>query len=292
MNSVYKKFSLFHYNIGFFDFNQNNIFFNRKINWLKHSYKDRFFADPFILDVRTNVIKVLVEEFSYKEWKGKISLLTIDKETFILKEIKVLLDIDTHLSFPFIFRNNKDIYVIPENSASGSLNIYKYDSKSECLSFEKKLINEPIIDPVLFKKNNSFILFGTIRDKKENKDLYAWESNELFGDYVLKTCSPIISSAKLGRRGGDFFEYENNLFSVSQNCLTTYGESLNICKITNLSSTDIKESLEAVITPDQNYSEGLHTFNCYKNICVVDGLTYLFSPFRKIKRVISLKAKK
>lgn len=43
------------------------------IHWMKHSYTDRWFADPYLLEVTDKQIVVLVEEFCYKLRKGRIA---------------------------------------------------------------------------------------------------------------------------------------------------------------------------------------------------------------------------
>ena len=54
------------YNIGFIDGDLKDIIEGKlpiEVNWLNHPYRDRWFADPFILDVTDNEIWVLVEEW-------------------------------------------------------------------------------------------------------------------------------------------------------------------------------------------------------------------------------------
>ena len=52
------------YNIGFVDGDLQSVIDGKplKVNWLEHSYTDRWFADPFILDVTDREIMVLVED--------------------------------------------------------------------------------------------------------------------------------------------------------------------------------------------------------------------------------------
>lgn len=281
MSSI-KKLSLFHYNIGFFDFNADILTgLNMKIHWLKHPYKDRFFADPFILDVRNDEIKVLVEEFVYKDWKGRISLLTIDKHSFCLKSTETLLELESHLSFPFIYREKGEIYVIPENSASGSLSAYKYigGELHKC----NKLINEPVIDPVVIKINDRYFLLGSILGKNENSDLFIWESDRLLGSYKMTGYCPVLNNMpECARRGGDFFDFRGKTYSAVQNCRYNYGESLNICNVKKISGSELDEQIITILHPDSRYKYGLHTFNMFDDLCVVDGLTYLFRPLHKL----------
>ena len=143
---------------------------------MKHLYKDRFFADPFILDIKNDVIEVLVEEFIYKEWKGRITLLTVDRNSFELVSRKVLLDLKTHLSFPFIFRENTQIYVAPENSKSGQFSIYEYDDNKQQLTYVNALVKLPLVDSIIYKFDNQYFILGSIQNGNENRELYLWTS--------------------------------------------------------------------------------------------------------------------
>ena len=92
---------------------------NPKIHWVKKRINDRWFADPFILDVTESEIIILAEEYCYDIRRGRIARVVIDCKTFEEKGFEIILDLPTHLSFPFIIRQNGKVYLIPENSASG-----------------------------------------------------------------------------------------------------------------------------------------------------------------------------
>ena len=80
MNILNKAF-YYTWNIGFVERNVEDIIVSDDtmvdVHWVKHNYKDRFFADPFILSVNDKVIKVLVEDFPYYDKYGMISLLML-----------------------------------------------------------------------------------------------------------------------------------------------------------------------------------------------------------------------
>lgn len=72
------------WNIGFCVLSPNTLLQERKlnsINWLKHSYRDCFFADPFIYDVTETEIIVFVEEFVFNRPPGLLVELRIDRKT-------------------------------------------------------------------------------------------------------------------------------------------------------------------------------------------------------------------
>lgn len=68
--SVIKYFERSVWNIGFIKCEPGELLEGKKkierVQWLKHSYKDRFFADPFFLSVTEERLEVLVEEYLYK----------------------------------------------------------------------------------------------------------------------------------------------------------------------------------------------------------------------------------
>ena len=103
-----------------------------EVHWLQHGYKDRFFADPFILSADDLTVKVLVEDFPYYRKRGMISMLTVDRKTYTLIDRKVILKQPFHMSYPFIQRNPDGSvrWVAPEASASGNLYRYTIDRNS------------------------------------------------------------------------------------------------------------------------------------------------------------------
>ena len=104
-----------------------------EVDWVKMP-EDRWFADPFVLDVTDVEILLLVEDYAYATRKGVISLLHINRATMRIVSRKVLLELPTHLSFPAIFRKNEHVYIYPESARSGKLDMYEYHSETETLS--------------------------------------------------------------------------------------------------------------------------------------------------------------
>ena len=117
-----------------------------KVQWLKHPYRDRWFADPFIFKVTDSEIIVFVEECPIERPKGILCELVIDRKTKRLKERYVLLESDTHLSYPAFIRQNGTVYVYPENGASGKLNIYEYDETNHRLVNPKCILEKSVAD--------------------------------------------------------------------------------------------------------------------------------------------------
>ena len=101
------------------------------VKWMHYADKTRWYADPFILRVTEDEIVLLVEELSYQINRGRLAKIVVDRRTFKLLSMKIVLNLPTHLSFPMILRKDENIIVIPENSASGKSSAYRYDEKTD-----------------------------------------------------------------------------------------------------------------------------------------------------------------
>jgi hypothetical protein len=277
--------------IGIFRGDINDIirkkFFDPDINWLFKNTFDKFYADPFILIPENEHIKILCEDFAYDDDYGKISLLTFDGN-FRQVDHKVLLDTKSHLSFPFIFSENKKTYVFPEASESGKLSCYEYDPLNESLSFLKDIIDLPFRDSSILKYNDKYWIFGTIIKKDTEDTLHIFFSDNLFGPYVQHPSNPVKSGLNGNRSAGKFIEVDNIIYRPSQNSKNVYGESITLNKVTKLDELSFKEEpyLTIRINKKNRNNDGMqriHSINIMDDIIVVDGIHRTFSPLFKLK---------
>lgn len=291
IKTLEQKLGIFHWNIGFIESSLNMILnsssYRLPIQWLQHPYRDRFFADPFILKATDDIIEVLVEEFFYDKWKGNISLLTVSRKNYKLINRKTVLEKETHLSFPYIYKEGNQTYVIPENSQSGSLSIYEYNYNSQILENPQIMIQAPIVDPVIIKVCDLYYLLCTSLDFDKDKDLLLYYSEKLTGPYKPFLGNPMKQDITSARPGGGFYNLDSNFYRCTQNSKTGYGASINICKVESIEKNRFEEEKTSCIMPDSKYKYGLHTLDYKDGICVVDGLKYIYSPMLKIKRKLS-----
>ena len=263
------------YNIGFIDGNLKDIIEGIqpiKVNWLNHPYKDRWFADPFILDVTDKEITVLVEEWYDPIQRGRISKLIIDKQTYKLKDILVLLELDSHLSFPAIRRAQDGIYVYPENSATGKLSEYKYIPKTEKMEFSSIIANDPLTDAIQTGIFGEKLLFSTRLPDANGKDLYIYQYSEK--TKVFTEVSQYHYNENLSRSAGDFFKYGEKIYRPSQVCIKSYGDAVSIQEVNYDNGQFHEKEVRRIYSPHPDLDLGFHTFNTYKGVIVVDGVGY------------------
>lgn len=229
--------------------------------------KNKWYADPFILDVTSDNIIVLVEEFTYSINRGRLAKLIIDKKTYKLKSEKIILDLSTHLSFPAILRTGDSIYIYPENSASGKSTLYRFNPKDDSLVVVNTLSDLPLTDAIITEIEGDYYLFATKIPTQNSNELTIYESNEKIGSYhPIQTMNLSDSTA---RSAGDIFVDGDRIIRPAQNCNGGYGVGLVFQEVTKDSEGHIaiKELLRKL--PYANYI-GMHTYNQYKGYVIVD----------------------
>ena len=262
------------WNIGFIDFDPNNFLKQDelKIYWMKHTYKDRWFADPFILSVHDNTIELLVEEYYDPIRRGRIAKLTVDAYNFTLLDNQVVLELDSHLSYPAILEINGEIYVYPENSEAGCLVLYKYDADACKLISVSVLNDKPLTDATITKLFSKSYMFSTQMPNPNNNELGVYLSEQLTGNYILK--DTILFQDNTARCAGDFFQIENKLYRSAQNCNNGYGKGLVIQEVSSQEGKFSFVEKQCFYPNSWKWSLGLHTFNVNNKIAVVDGHGY------------------
>ena len=242
-------------------------------------YTDRWFADPFILSADGSEVVVLAEEFSYRLGKGRIARLSIDADRCVLKEMEIVLELETHLSFPAIFREGDILYVYPENSASGSCTLYRYRDESRHFEAVSALCAEPLTDALLFPHEGRHLLLSTGLPDANGRQLMIFESEAPFSSYRLK--DKVCFDDFVARNAGNIFERNGELIRPAQICDGGYGYGLGI-EFQRI-ETDGKGRLSFSALerkfPPSGY-DGMHTYNSLGDLHIVDCRRYLHPGLR------------
>ena len=274
------------WNIGFCGLTTEELIKNKAlptVRWMKHPYRDRWFADPYILKASEEEIVVFVEECPIEAPKGILCELHIDRKSMRLKERYILLELDTHLSYPAIIEYEGKTYVYPENGASGQLNIYEYDEVKHRLINPNCILNEAVADATITKEGNRFTLIAT-RFPKTQKEAFLYESKSLFGPFKLVTETPFQNSLSCSRPGGNWMHVFGALYRPAQNCSEVYGGSLKFMYVDLIKN---KEQIIFELKPQGfRYNKGLHTINFNNGLCVIDGCGYYYPTLARCVNAI------
>lgn len=242
-----------------------------KVHVMKHPYHDRWFADPFILDVTETEIILLVEVVEDKTQKGVIAKLVVDKSTYTMKSLKTILELPTHLSFPVIVRDSKRILVYPESGASGKLMIYEYNPNDESLKPLYSIMDQYLADAIITDVFGKKLMFATLKGEENGQNLTIYES---VATDKWKLHSTIHFGDNIARMAGEFFKVGNKIYRPAQESNTIYGHGMVIQEMSmNGNKWDVKE-IRRITSPSKRYDQATHTLNYYKGQTVIDVKGY------------------
>lgn len=96
---------------------------SKNLVWLPPTRRFAFRADPFGL-WHEGKLHIFVEAFDYRSLRGSIELLIYD-QTFNLLGRETVLSKSWHLSYPFVFRAEDEIWMLPEARRAGEITLYR-----------------------------------------------------------------------------------------------------------------------------------------------------------------------
>jgi hypothetical protein len=288
LKKIIRSFTDERWNVGFIDNDLDSIINGDPIhiNWVKHNYKKSWFADPFILDVTDDEIILLVEEWVRPVERGRISKLTIDRHSFTLKKLDVVLELDTHLSFPAIERREDGVYIHPENSEAGNLTLYKYDALLNKCERVGVICDDAVTDAVSTDLFGGKLLFATKQPNSNGNVLciYKWDENsKKFIEDGITTFGENVA-----RMAGGFFQHNGKIYRPTQVCDGQYGQAVTLQEVNKDNGKLSFKEVRRIFPQNPKLPIGTHTFNVYKGVTVTDALGFDRMWIRKILKVFKV----
>ena len=237
--------------------------------------KDRFWADPFVIDIK-NKYYIFFEEFIFKNNKGHISMIVMDEDGKYSKPQKIL-EQNYHLSYPFIFKYQGKYYLIPETSSNKTIEIYKCLEFPSKWQFEKNIMEGIFaVDSTIFYHNDKWWLFTGLA---ENEGSSPWDElflfyadNPLSSHWLPHPQNPIVSDVRNARPAGRIFENNAKLIRPSQNNSKSYGFGLVFNHIITLNENQYNERIVETVIPDwEPQINGIHTLNFANKLTLIDA---------------------
>lgn len=219
--------------------------------------RHHFLADPFVYS-RDGKDYCFVEDLDYATNLGFITAYEIGPTG--ATELGTAIKEDFHLSFPYLFEHEGQLYMIPETSQNRDIRVY------ECVGFPLQwrlktvlMSNVPAADTMVFFRDGKWWMLTNI-DPSDSGDycseLYVFSSDSpLSTNWKPHKQNPIFVDASRARNGGLLLA-DGDYYRVSQvQGFATYGKRSAINKIVELTDEHYRE--ERVAELSANFQPGL-----------------------------------
>jgi hypothetical protein len=233
----------------------------------------RYLADPFVF--RHGDLDVcFVEDYDFRTNRGKISVFKISGDKY--EELGSALDEPFHLSYPFIFTVDNELYMCPETGEIREIRLYKCTGFPLRWSFHKTLIKDvSAVDTNIFFFKDRWWLLTTIDSSEIGEccsELHVFYADAFDSDaWTPHAKNPVIFDSERARSGGFFRDGEKLLRVFQRQGFDQYGESMGIAQIKDLGPETYRE--ETVRTIEPRFAPkimGTHTFSYYNGLLAVD----------------------
>jgi len=235
-----------------------------------------YLADPFILKEGAETY-CFVEDYDWSKGKGSIAAYQISSGD--PKNLGIVLEESFHLSFPYIFKHESKIYMLPESSDNMDIRIYEsveFPTKWKLKTIIKE--NVSAADSMIFSRNGMWWLFSNInpiggRDYCSELSIF-YTDNPIEGEWMPHEKNPVIFDPSSARNGGMVLD-NDSLYRVGQ--IQTFGMygggGVSINQIVELTPNSYKEQSVLKLYPEfQQGIKGAHHLHSDGGITAFDFL--------------------
>lgn len=240
-------------------------------NWIQ-APRGHAWADPFLVDHGGKTL-LFIEDFLYeRSFAGLACAEVLDDGT--LGPLEPCLDTGRHLSFPYVFEHQGEMFMLPESAAAGTVTLYRARRFPHEWVEEKVLFRGNAVDTVFIQHNGLFYFFTTVFDRDDRgAKTVVFLADSLTGAWRLHPQNPVSSDVRNARGAGAIFRHEGRLFRPAQDCGVRYGYGFNLNEIVTLSDDRYEERLWCRVDPSSLtvYATGVHTYNRSGDLEVIDS---------------------
>jgi len=262
------------------------------VQWIGPWDNRRYWADPF--GVIGDPTRILCEEIDHDHPTGILKELTLGPTSRIVAERRLELGLHGHLSYPFMFASDGEIYCIPESIAADRVIIHRASDTGAvwepyCVALE----GVRAADSTFFRYSGLFWLAYSDQDIGVLDTLSLAWSNSIAGPWQQHRLNPVKIDVRSARPAGTPFVRNGMLMRPAQDCSRTYGGAIAINQISVCTPDAFSEETIEVMRPYPTgpAPHGLHTLSAWGERTLIDGKRQHINPWvlrHKIQRKLGI----
>ncbi len=234
---------------------------------------DRFWADPHLL-TRDGRHMAFIEE-KPNDGVGHIAVMEFKRDGTYTTPVPALKE-PFHLSYPFVFEFEDELYMIPECGDYGQIRLYR------CESFPDKWVLHHIImdgitavDATLFHHEGRWWMFTAVAEHEGANppdQLFLFSADSpLSTNWEPHPMNPVVSDVTGARPAGPLLRIKDRIVRPAQNCAPHYGYGIRFMEVAELTPERYAEAEAGYLTPDWEPDlVGTHTLATNGDLRIID----------------------
>lgn len=238
---------------------------------LKSSEKT-WWADPHLFEHKGKTW-VFFEEMSINSSRGHVSVASLNAQGEVGDVIRVLED-EKHLSYPYVFAQGSDVYMLPETASQRRVSLYRAKDFPHTWHPPKVILEDvDLADSTLHFSDNRWWMFTNSQSAKcvdERDELRLYYADQPEGPWTAHPMNPVVTGVDRARMAGPLLRDGSLLYRVSQYGAYRYGYGVNMNRIDRLDINHYQETIVGRILP----TSGTRWLGCH-SIGHLNGITVL-----------------
>jgi hypothetical protein len=234
-----------------------------------HSY-----ADPFLLEER-GAVHLFFEDLDKSCGKGVISHSRLATDGTLTRPMPVL-ERPYHLSYPFIFQWDGQIFMLPESGHNRTIELYRCRDFPDCWTLDRVLLEGwRATDATLHQSDDGrWWMFAAVDELGEGcPALFLFKAATPLGPWYPHPHNPIQTDPRHTRPAGRLFRRAGRLLRPAQDASLRYGGAVWLMEVLELTEEDYRERPFIRIGPE--WLDGnlcLHHLDANDRFEVIDGM--------------------
>jgi hypothetical protein len=223
---------------------------------------DRYWADPFVFE-SDGVAHVFFEQVRYSREKGELVVSRLEQGE--LSPPEPILRADHHLSYPYIFRDGGDTFMIPESGEARRVELWTAtDFPTGWTPIAALLEGVNAVDATLMRHGGYYWLWANqaFDGGRLDDETFLYFSDRLDTGWTPHPRNPVVSDARRARPAGRPFLHGDLMIRPAQDCSGRYGSRVVFNAVEVLTPDDYREKPVGALGPDwaPGRNLGAHTY--------------------------------
>lgn len=233
----------------------------------------RFYADPFPVEYQGRLF-LFAEDFPHETGKGVISAVEFGPDGPV-GPMQTVFEHAVHLSYPFIFERDGQMWMIPETCAAKTVELYRATQFPGGWVREAVLLEHIVAsDVTLLEYGGKWWMFASVQagGGAYSDTLHLWSAPDFRGPWTPHRQNPVLIDMASARPAGRVELRDGHLLRPVQDCRKGYGAALGIARILRLDDGGFEQVVETLLEPGPLWpGRRLHTLNQGGGFEFIDG---------------------